>query len=72
MLINKVVADIDEGGRFLGERFDEDEVHIVCPWHGWEYVLPTGECAAAPGLGLKRIPVTIDDGRIYLAIPSES
>ncbi len=28
---------------YQGQTFG-DEVHFVCPWHGYEYDLKTGEC----------------------------
>jgi nitrite reductase (NADH) small subunit len=43
ILIPKVEAIIAEDGSQLGERFNQDEMHIVCPWHGWEYDLESGE-----------------------------
>lgn len=43
ILIPKVEAIITDDGSQLGERFNPDEMHIVCPWHGWEYDLETGE-----------------------------
>ena len=36
-----------------GQRFSDDEIHFVCPWHGYEYDLKTGECAADRSLKLK-------------------
>ena len=68
MLINKVVADIDDEGRFRGERFDEDEVHLVCPWHGWEYVLPSGVCAAMPRRKLRAVQVDVRDDQVFLEL----
>src|SRR5680860_361982 len=45
MLMGKVEAVLTEDNRCLGERFSEEEMHIVCPWHGWEYSLESGEFA---------------------------
>ncbi len=42
---NKVVDLYAPDKTFTGQTYDEDEPHIVCPWHGWEYKLKTGECA---------------------------
>jgi nitrite reductase/ring-hydroxylating ferredoxin subunit len=39
------VEPVLDGNRVVGERFSETETHLVCPWHGWEYDLATGECA---------------------------
>ena len=30
----------------MGLFFSETEMHFVCPWHGMEYDMKTGECVA--------------------------
>jgi len=52
----------------MGQRFDEGEMHIVCPWHGWEYKLESGECATDRRIRLQRFPVKERDGAIYIAL----
>jgi nitrite reductase (NADH) small subunit len=52
----------------LGQKFDEAEMHIVCPWHGWEYKLETGECAADARLRLQRFAVVEREGGVYVAV----
>src|SRR5215472_10792935 len=32
----------------LGQTFNESEMHFVCPWHGYEYKIETGECVPDP------------------------
>jgi len=54
MLIGKVEAVLDEDRRLVRERFSTSEIHIVCPWHGWEYDIETGICAADRRIGLRR------------------
>jgi len=36
-----VVDLIGEGGTYIGQRFDEDDMHLVCPWHGYEFICRT-------------------------------
>ena len=55
-------------GGSLFERFAEDEPHLVCPWHGWEYHLETGRCHADRRFGLKPYPVEVRDGQVYVRI----
>jgi len=45
LILGKVEAVLTQDKRWLGDRFSEDEFHLVCPWHGWEYDIETGECA---------------------------
>ena len=64
----QVVDVIGEGGILLGQRFDEDDMHIVCPWHGYEYHLETGEHVCNAALRLKKFKVTARDGGLYVEI----
>src|SRR5215472_13940458 len=50
------------------ERFVDEEPRLVCPWHGWEYDLRTGRCAADRRYGLRRFPVTERDGDVYVRV----
>jgi nitrite reductase/ring-hydroxylating ferredoxin subunit len=65
---NKVVDLLDSEQRFLGLAYDESEPHIVCPWHGWEYKLKTGECAPDPRLRLRKYEVVQREGGVYVVI----
>src|ERR1700754_5159191 len=51
----------------LGQTYDDDEPHIICPWHGWEYKLKTSECAPDPKLRLRSYEVVQKEGGIYVA-----
>ena len=36
LLMAKVEEIIAEDKTYQGMTFNHDEMHIVCPWHGWE------------------------------------
>jgi len=59
---------LNADGTIAGERFDEAESHLVCPWHGWEYDLASGRCAADRRFRLRRYPVTLKDGDVYVTV----
>lgn len=44
----------------------EDEPHLVCPWHGWEFDLRTGRCVADPRVGLRKLNVVERDGDLFI------
>jgi nitrite reductase/ring-hydroxylating ferredoxin subunit len=67
-VIGRLEAVLGLGGAVVEERFSESELHLVCPWHGWEYRLATGENTAEPALRLRSFPVTERDGRVYLRL----
>lgn len=57
LLMHKVEDVIAPDRTWAGQRFSDCEIHFVCPWHGYEYDLMTGECAADRRLKLKRFEV---------------
>ena len=68
MLIGKVEAVLGPDRRLTGERFSEDEIHLVCPWHGWEYDIETGECAGDRSLKLPRYEVDVRGDVVYVKV----
>ena len=64
----KVVDIYAEDKSFVAQTYDDNEPHIICPWHGWEYKLKTGECAPDPKLRLKRHEVVQREGGVYVVI----
>ena len=64
----QVVDRIGEGGILLGQTFDEDDMHIVCPWHGYEFHLADGTHVADKRLRLQKFKVIERDGEVYVAV----
>jgi nitrite reductase/ring-hydroxylating ferredoxin subunit len=62
----QVVDVIDAGGGYVQQSFNEDDIHIVCPWHGYEYHLLTGEHVADPRLRLQKFEVSERNGNLYV------
>lgn len=59
---------LNPDGTVAGERFNDAEPHLVCPWHGWEYDLASGRCTADRRFRLRRYPLTVRDGDVYVTI----
>ena len=49
-----------------GLYFSENEMHFVCPWHGYEYDIKTGECAGNRSLRLKSYQVVRRGADLYV------
>ncbi|WP_295849581.1 Rieske 2Fe-2S domain-containing protein [Tardiphaga sp.] len=64
----QVVDVIDAAGLFVGQRFDENDIHIVCPWHGYEYHLETGLNVCNPKLKLQKFEIVLREGAIYVEL----
>lgn len=65
ILINRVVDVIGPDRTYQGQDFAE-EVHFVCPWHGYEYDLRTGECVGDRTLKLRKYEVVERGGDIFV------
>jgi len=66
-LMNRVTERLDSRRRIVGDDF-ADELHIVCPWHGYEYDVRTGEHPADSRLRLRSIEVEECEGEILVRL----
>jgi nitrite reductase/ring-hydroxylating ferredoxin subunit len=57
---------LNDVGEVLAEVDDDGEKRLVCPWHGWEYDLATGELAHDRRYRLRRHEVLVEDGIVYV------
>jgi nitrite reductase/ring-hydroxylating ferredoxin subunit len=67
ILVNKVVDLIATDRTYEGQTFS-DELHFVCPWHGYEYDIKTGECAGDRKLKLRKYEVVRRGEDIFVVI----
>ncbi len=66
LMVSRVLEVLDADRAARGFAFDEDDLHIVCPWHGFEFSIKTGRHAAVDDIRLRAVPVEETDGRVYL------
>jgi nitrite reductase/ring-hydroxylating ferredoxin subunit len=67
-IIPRVTEVIEPGGESRGFAFDESELHIVCPWHGFEYDIRTGIHPGRPSARLIRVAVEEAADGIYVTV----
>jgi nitrite reductase/ring-hydroxylating ferredoxin subunit len=66
VIMHKVEDVLAADRTWLGQKFSADEAHFVCPWHGYEYDIKTGECAGNRKLKLRAFPVVQRGGELYV------
>jgi nitrite reductase/ring-hydroxylating ferredoxin subunit len=49
-----------------GLYFSDTEMHFVCPWHGYEYDMKTGECVSDRKLKLRKYKVIEKGDEVYV------
>jgi len=68
-IVPRYEEEIGPGGESLGVRASATRLDIACPWHGWEYDLMTGENIADRRYRLRAVPVSVEEGIVYLEVP---
>lgn len=67
-ILPRVVEVIDEDKRQHGQAWDDTDPHVICPWHGYEYLIKAGEHAVTSGIKLSEVDVEETDGVIYVTV----
>jgi nitrite reductase/ring-hydroxylating ferredoxin subunit len=68
IVVGRLVEDLDAERAVVRERLSTDELHLVCPWHGLEYRLTTGVCAADPAYRLRPVALRVEDGTVLVSL----
>ena len=66
LLIAGVQERLRDDKTSMGLFFSDTEMHFVCPWHGYEYDMRTGECVSNRRLKLKRYELVERNGDLYV------
>lgn len=66
LLMAQVEEVIADDKTYQGMRFNHDDMHIVCPWHGWEFHLDSGTACADPKFNLRKYEVVERGDEIYV------
>ncbi|MED1796726.1 Rieske (2Fe-2S) protein [Brevibacillus nitrificans] len=64
----RVRMRMDENRMSEGDYHSKEEVNVVCPWHGFEFDIKSGECIADPQFVLRKFNPQVKDGKVYITI----
>jgi len=67
-LMGRIEEQIAADKTSHGANFSKRDVNIVCPWHGYEYDVRTGEHQAHSALKLTRFVVRVSGDDILLTL----
>jgi nitrite reductase/ring-hydroxylating ferredoxin subunit len=68
-IIARVQELIADDKTSLGLAFSKDQANVVCPWHGYEFDIATGQHQGNPRMRLLPVKVAIDDGNLVVTLP---
>lgn len=69
--VNGTISAMDNICGHLGGPLGQGMIEgdkIVCPWHGWQWDLKTGEAAHNPDARIDVYPVKIEDGDVIVEL----
>ncbi|HUZ71639.1 MAG TPA: Rieske 2Fe-2S domain-containing protein [Stellaceae bacterium] len=67
LMIRQVVDIVAPDRTYQGQTYG-DEVHFVCPWHGYEYELKTGACVGDRRLRLESFAVVCRGDDVFVIV----
>ena len=67
-IMKRVVEPLEADGGTRLLQFDGDETHIICPWHGWEFSITTGEHPGLQRARLRKVDIEVRDGEVYVSL----
>jgi nitrite reductase (NADH) small subunit len=68
-MLAKVEEVIAEDKTSKGMAFSKTRMHVVCPWHGFEFDIRTGQHPGNPRARLRKMDVRVSDGDVLLTVP---
>ena len=68
-MIAKVEEVIADDRTSKGMMFSKSKLHVVCPWHGFEFDIRTGIHPGNPKARLRKIKVAVSDGDVVVTVP---
>jgi len=67
-IMKKVLEPVDPEGHVRTLEYDENELHIICPWHGYEFNIRTGQHPGNPKVRLLKADVIVRDKEVYVRL----
>ena len=67
-IMRRVLEPVARDGTVRSLAYHASDTHIVCPWHGYEYDIRTGEHPGHAALKLRKAAVTVCDGEVYVSV----
>jgi nitrite reductase/ring-hydroxylating ferredoxin subunit len=65
-LVARVEEEVGELGRLGPGRYSDEVTHLVCPWHGMEFDVATGQSWSDRRLRLRKHEVVEREGQVYV------
>ncbi len=69
LMLPRTVDDVSQDNVNLARNFSKSQHNVICPWHGMEFDVSTGEHVTTKTLRLRKVTVRVDDGEVFVTVP---
>ena len=69
LMLPRTIDDISEDNVHLSRSFSKHQHNVICPWHGMEFDVSTGEHVTTKTLRLRKVAVRIEEGELLVSVP---
>ncbi len=67
-IMPKVEEHLSAEQKSIRMSFSQDEFHLVCPWHGYEFRFSTGKHPGADAYALRRFETRVEEDKVYVRV----
>ena len=71
-MIAKVDEIINDDRTSKGFAFSKTRMHVVCPWHGYEFDIRTGQHPGNARARLREVDVAVSGGDVIITVPDRA
>jgi len=71
-MIAKVDEIINDDRTSKGFAFSKTRMHVVCPWHGYEFDIRTGQHPGNARARLRKVDVAVSGGDVIITVPDRA
>src|SRR5215470_14777036 len=69
LMLPRTVDDVAQDNVNLARTFSKTQHNVICPWHGMEFDIATGEHVTTRTLRLRKVEVRVEDGEVFVKVP---
>jgi len=64
----RVKMELDEDKKARDEYVDENEMTLVCPWHGFTFDLKTGKHISEENMSLRKYKTKVENDKVFVEV----
>jgi nitrite reductase/ring-hydroxylating ferredoxin subunit len=69
MMLPRTLDNLKEDNVNISRTFSKSQHNVICPWHGWEFDILTGEHVMSTRHRLRKVVVRVSEGEVFIVVP---